>query len=72
VAIKDENVKKRIAELSSDLVSPEAATPEGLRKHQSRSRPLGQGDQGRWRHRRIIPAVARPPPVAVPIKPRPV
>ena len=33
VAIKDENVKKRIAELSSDLVSPEKATPEGLRKH---------------------------------------
>lgn len=33
VAIKDENVKKRIAELSSDLVSPEKATPEGLRTH---------------------------------------
>ncbi|MEG3000373.1 MAG: tripartite tricarboxylate transporter substrate binding protein BugD [Comamonas sp.] len=33
VALKDENVKKRIAELSSDLVSPEKATPEGLRKH---------------------------------------
>jgi len=33
VAIKDENVKKRISELSSDLVSPDKATPEGLRKH---------------------------------------
>ena len=33
VAIKDENVKKRIAELSSDLVTPDKATPEGLRKH---------------------------------------
>ena len=33
VAITDEAVKKRIAELSSDLVSPEKATPEGLRKH---------------------------------------
>ena len=33
VALKDDNVKKRIAELSSDLVSPEKATPEGLRKH---------------------------------------
>lgn len=33
VAIKDDNVKARIADLSSDLVSPEKATPEGLRKH---------------------------------------
>ena len=33
VALKDENVKKRIAELSSDLVTPDKATPEGLRKH---------------------------------------
>ena len=33
MAIKDDNVKKRIAELSSDLVSPDKATPEGLRKH---------------------------------------
>ncbi|WP_312587172.1 tripartite tricarboxylate transporter substrate binding protein BugD [Comamonas terrigena] len=33
VALKDDNVKKRIGELSSDLVSPEQATPEGLRKH---------------------------------------
>jgi tripartite-type tricarboxylate transporter receptor subunit TctC len=33
VALKDDNVRKRIAELSSDLVSPEKATPEGLRKH---------------------------------------
>ena len=33
VALKDENVKKRIADLSSDLVSPEKATPDGLRKH---------------------------------------
>ncbi|ACY30971.1 tripartite tricarboxylate transporter substrate binding protein BugD [Comamonas thiooxydans] len=33
VAIKDENVRKRIAELSSDLVSTEKATPEGLRTH---------------------------------------
>jgi tripartite-type tricarboxylate transporter receptor subunit TctC len=33
VALKDDNVKKRIGELSSDLVSPEKATPEGLRKH---------------------------------------
>ncbi|MBY0411320.1 MAG: tripartite tricarboxylate transporter substrate binding protein BugD [Burkholderiaceae bacterium] len=33
MAIKDENVKKRIAELSSDLVTPDKATPEGLRTH---------------------------------------
>ena len=33
VALKDENVKKRIAELSSDLVTPDKATPESLRKH---------------------------------------
>ncbi|MDO4591452.1 MAG: tripartite tricarboxylate transporter substrate-binding protein [Comamonadaceae bacterium] len=33
VAIKDANVKARIADLSSDLVSPEKASPEGLRKH---------------------------------------
>jgi tripartite-type tricarboxylate transporter receptor subunit TctC len=33
VALKDENVKKRIADLSSDLVSPDKATPDGLRKH---------------------------------------
>lgn len=32
VALKDDNVKKRIAELSADLVSPEKATPESLRK----------------------------------------
>ena len=33
VALKDENVKARIADLSSDLVPPEKATPEGLRTH---------------------------------------
>jgi tripartite-type tricarboxylate transporter receptor subunit TctC len=33
VALKDETVKKRIADLSSDLVSPDKATPESLRKH---------------------------------------
>lgn len=33
VAIKDETVKKRITELSADLVTPDKATPEGLRKH---------------------------------------
>lgn len=33
VALKDENVKKRIADLSSDLVSSEKATPDGLRQH---------------------------------------
>ena len=33
VALKDDTVKARIADLSSDLVSPEKATPEGLRKH---------------------------------------
>ena len=32
-AIKDENVKKRIAELSSDRATPEKATPESLQKH---------------------------------------
>lgn len=32
-AIKDENVKKRIAELSSDLATPKKATPESLQKH---------------------------------------
>ena len=31
-ALKDDNVRKRIAELSSDLVSPDKATPESLRK----------------------------------------
>jgi len=33
VALKDDNVKKRIAELSSNLVTPDKATPESLRKH---------------------------------------
>ncbi len=33
VALKDATVKARIADLSSDLVSPEKATPEGLRTH---------------------------------------
>lgn len=33
VALKDPTVKARIADLSSDLVSPEKATPEGLRTH---------------------------------------
>jgi tripartite-type tricarboxylate transporter receptor subunit TctC len=33
VAIKDETVKKRITELSSDLVTADKATPESLRKH---------------------------------------
>ena len=33
VALKDATVKARIADLSSDLVSPDKATPEGLRKH---------------------------------------
>lgn len=33
VALKDDTVKARIADLSSDLVSPEKATPEGLRNH---------------------------------------
>ena len=33
VALKDDNVKKRIAELSSDLVTPDKATPKSLRKH---------------------------------------
>jgi len=33
VALKDETVKRRIADLSSDLVSPDKATPESLRKH---------------------------------------
>lgn len=33
VALKDETVKARIADLSADLVSPEKATPEGLRTH---------------------------------------
>ncbi|MEN2385476.1 tripartite tricarboxylate transporter substrate binding protein BugD [Comamonas sp. A7-5] len=42
VAIKDENVRKRIAELSSDLVTPEKATPEGLRKHL-------EAEVARWR-----------------------
>ncbi|QNN57315.1 tripartite tricarboxylate transporter substrate binding protein BugD [Diaphorobacter ruginosibacter] len=32
-ALVDDNVKKRIAELSSDLVSPDKATPESLRTH---------------------------------------
>ncbi|MEN2430358.1 tripartite tricarboxylate transporter substrate binding protein BugD [Comamonas sp. F1-6] len=42
VAIKDDNVRKRIAELSSDLVTPEKATPEGLRKHL-------EAEVARWR-----------------------
>jgi tripartite-type tricarboxylate transporter receptor subunit TctC len=33
VALKDETVKARITDLSADLVSPEKATPEGLRTH---------------------------------------
>ncbi|MEO6321996.1 MAG: tripartite tricarboxylate transporter substrate binding protein BugD [Polaromonas sp.] len=33
VVLKDEAVKRRIADLSSDLVSPDKATPESLRKH---------------------------------------
>ena len=33
VALTDATVKARIADLSSDLVSPEKATPEGLRNH---------------------------------------
>lgn len=33
VALQDENVKKRIAELSSDLATPDKATPESLHKH---------------------------------------
>ncbi|WP_313301180.1 tripartite tricarboxylate transporter substrate-binding protein [Diaphorobacter sp.] len=33
VALVDENVKKRIHELSSDLATPDKATPESLRKH---------------------------------------
>ena len=33
VALKDETVKRRITDLSSDLVSPDKATPESLRKH---------------------------------------
>jgi len=33
VALLDDNVKKRIADLSSDLVGPDRATPESLRKH---------------------------------------
>ncbi len=41
VALKDDNVKKRIAELSSDLVSPDKATPEGLRT-------LLQSETARW------------------------
>ncbi len=33
VALQDPAVKKRIAELSADLVTPDKATPESLRKH---------------------------------------
>lgn len=33
VALKDATVKARIADLSSDLVSADKATPDGLRKH---------------------------------------
>ena len=42
VALKDETVKKRIGELSADLVSPDKATPEGLRKHL-------EAEVARWR-----------------------
>lgn len=42
VALKDDNVRKRIAELSSDLVTPDKATPEGLRKHL-------EAEVARWR-----------------------
>ena len=41
VALKDDNVKKRIAELSSDLASPDKATPESLRK-------LLESETARW------------------------
>ena len=33
VALQDATVKQRIAELSSELATPDKATPEGLRKH---------------------------------------
>ena len=42
VALKDETVKKRIGELSADLVTPDKATPEGLRKHL-------EAEVARWR-----------------------
>ncbi|MDM0056606.1 tripartite tricarboxylate transporter substrate binding protein BugD [Variovorax fucosicus] len=32
-ALQDDHVMKRLAELSSEIVSPEKVTPEGLRKH---------------------------------------
>ncbi|MEP6722010.1 MAG: tripartite tricarboxylate transporter substrate binding protein BugD [Variovorax sp.] len=32
-ALQDDHVKKRLAELSSEIVSPDKVTPEGLRKH---------------------------------------
>ena len=32
-ALQDEHVKNRLAELSSEIVSPDKVTPEGLRKH---------------------------------------
>ena len=41
VALKDANVKKRITELSSDLVSPDKATPESLHT-------LLQSETARW------------------------
>lgn len=41
-ALLDSTVKARIAELSSDLVSPDKATPEGLRRHL-------EAEVARWR-----------------------
>ena len=41
VALKDDNVKKRIAELSADLVSPDKATPASLHT-------LLQSETARW------------------------
>ena len=32
-ALQDDHVKKRLTELSSEIVSPDKVTPEGLRKH---------------------------------------
>jgi tripartite-type tricarboxylate transporter receptor subunit TctC len=41
VALKDDNVKKRIAELSSDLVSPEKATPKACASTWKPKSPAG-------------------------------
>ena len=54
-AMTDDQVKQRLAELSSEIVSPDKMTPEGLRQHlASETAKWGQGDSRCGRRGRII------------------